>query len=103
MTREDRIKRQRAEFMSDMRRMELTLGDEFIVDGQTLRFIKTTKKGFNFLWVERSVVPFSGHMYDPRYVGRNILSNHVTFKVNMRIWIYEMIRNAEKKVSSNEQ
>ena len=51
---------------------ELEVGRHYWVQGRYARFIRVTRKGFNFLDEEYSCCLFYRHLYDRRYSGRDI-------------------------------
>jgi hypothetical protein len=72
------------------------LGEEVYIHGARCKFIKVTKKGFNFLNLYNNRCKFYHHFYDRKWVGKIIPSKVNTFDITMPYGGYA--HNAIKKI-----
>jgi hypothetical protein len=80
------------EYLNRTSEISLTLGDEFSYRcgnrNLTLRVIRTTSKGINFLIVELDRVLFTRrHMYDRKWSGKKVPYGTRTFNVRVSDFI----------------
>lgn len=71
----------------------LVLGSRFHWNGFTLRFVKVTKKGFNFLVENSNECLLDGHLYYSKWSGKKIPEGENVFHF-MRI--PEELKNMKK-------
>jgi len=72
--------------------MRLTLGDTFDWFGRTVRFIKVTPKGFNFLDEQNHKCVLKQHLYDMNYSGKPIPAKQTNFQFKVPINLTRMLR-----------
>ena len=77
-----------------------TLGELYIRRDKILKFIKVTKKGFNFLDIKASKCVLGRHLYARKFSGKEIPIDKRTFKVNTPKWFAISLRKyPSEKVS----
>ena len=78
--------------------MELTLGNYYLVYGRCARFIRVTRKGFNFLYEEKNCCCLRHHLYAKGFAGKPIPRNLTTFKCNVQGTCYPIVPLKQKIV-----
>lgn len=86
-------------FMATSRKVTMTLGDEFVCEGETLRFIRVTDKGFNLLWVEGHRTILKHHMYAIGWGGQSIPYNKKKFHFYVSPYVHRFLK--DKKLPDN--
>ena len=73
----------------------LEVGKHYFVNGSYCRFIKVTRKGFNFLDVVEAECILKQHIYDKRFYGVPLPKNHTVVKTWLPGWLY--VKPVEKR------
>jgi len=63
--------------------LKLTIGEEVYVGNKLCKFIKVTRKGFNFLNLQTNRCIFYHHVYDSNWSHQNIPRHINTFKITI--------------------
>lgn len=82
----------RSIYPQDFVNMTFKLGDEFDSKWGRIRFIRSTRKGFNFLIVERhKLLLFGRHLYDKNYSKKELPSRETIFTVKVPLWFVRVM------------
>lgn len=97
----------KSRFPHDFSRYQCELGEKFSYTSPrtkkttTVKFIKITRKGFNFLNLETNKCVFTKPVYDKDFSNKPIDSNFDYFRVQIPNWFRDRIKRQPRKPSNH--